>query len=233
LFTRRRYDHWRKPLSDPDPPSARRRIASSARCTTAKPTRNDRLLVPGKVLKHVPMRTPISVRRTSAQALPVAEEVQIFICIESVDEMLFSPSRWPVTSTRSTARGRSYFDVGNCVKYGWPEHWIMTLANASKNRHQRIQPQADEYQGPRRRLQPEDRDRGAIALAVGHGVGRDRLSRLGDGRSPGGGRKSSRTFPCGWTGRSRRGRCRTVIGVKNGLANAGLLRAAVVLSAWQ
>jgi hexulose-6-phosphate isomerase len=26
----------------------------------------------------------------------------------------------------------SYFDVGNCVKYGWPEHWILALGKRIK-----------------------------------------------------------------------------------------------------
>jgi hexulose-6-phosphate isomerase len=131
------YDHWGKPLSDPDPAvrKAGREsfIGSLHDCKAYGGT--TALLVPGKVLKHVPyadayLRSQDEVRKL----VPVAEELQIFICIENVwNDMLFSPLEMAryIDEINSPWVG-SYFDVGNCVRFGWPEHWIMTLGKRIK-----------------------------------------------------------------------------------------------------
>ena len=131
------YDHWGKPLSDPDPAvrKAGREsfIGSLHDCKAYGGT--TALLVPGKVLKHVPYADAYHRSQDEVRKLvPVAEELQIFICIENVwNDMLYSPLEMAryIDEINSPWVG-SYFDVGNCVKYGWPEHWIMTLGKRIK-----------------------------------------------------------------------------------------------------
>ncbi|MCB0851489.1 MAG: sugar phosphate isomerase/epimerase, partial [Bacteroidetes bacterium] len=61
--------------------------------------------------------------------LPVAEETGIKIAIENVwNNFLISP----VEAARYIDEFENemigwYFDVGNIVRYGWPEHWVRTL----------------------------------------------------------------------------------------------------------
>jgi L-ribulose-5-phosphate 3-epimerase len=131
------YDHWEKPLSDPDPAvrKAGREsfIGSLHDCKAYGGT--TALLVPGKVLKHVPYADAYQRSQDEVRKLvPVAGELQIFICIENVwNDMLYSPLEMAryIDEINSPWVG-SYFDVGNCVKYGWPEHWIMTLGKRIK-----------------------------------------------------------------------------------------------------
>jgi L-ribulose-5-phosphate 3-epimerase len=131
------YDHWRKPLSDPDPAVRQAGRESFIGClhdckayggTTA-------LLVPGKVLKHVPYAEAYQRSQDEVRKLvPVAAELQIFICIENVwNDMLITPLEMAryIDEINSPWVG-SYFDVGNCVRFGWPEHWIMALGKRIK-----------------------------------------------------------------------------------------------------
>ena len=64
-----------------------------------------------------------------AETLPEAEERGIHIAFENVwNNFLLSPvetAHW-IDSFDSPMVGM-YFDVGNVVRYGWPEHWIEVL----------------------------------------------------------------------------------------------------------
>jgi len=131
------YDHWRKPLSDPDPDVRKAGRENFIGClhdckayggTTA-------LLVPGKVQKHVPYAEAYQRSQDEVRKLvPVAAELQIYICIENVwNDMLITPLEMAryIDEINSPWVG-SYFDVGNCVRFGWPEHWIMVLGKRIK-----------------------------------------------------------------------------------------------------
>ena len=126
------YEHWRKPLSDPDP--AVRKAGRESFIVTLQDCRayggTTALLVPGRVLKHVPYADAYHRSQEEVRKLvPVAEELGIAICIENVwNDMLMSPLEMAryIDEINSPWVG-SYFDVGNCVRFGWPEHWIMTL----------------------------------------------------------------------------------------------------------
>jgi len=63
------------------------------------------------------------------KALPLAGELGIKIAFENVwNMMLLSPLEMAryIDEFESPLVG-AYFDVGNIVNYGWPEHWIRTL----------------------------------------------------------------------------------------------------------
>ena len=124
--------HWKWPLSHPDPAIRARgldglrgalRDAKDYGCSAV-------LLVPAVVNKQVSyaeayQRSQAEIR----QVLPLAEELRVHIAIENVwNQFLLSPleaARY-VDDFQSPWVG-FYFDVGNVINYGWPEHWIQSL----------------------------------------------------------------------------------------------------------
>lgn len=124
--------HWRKTLSDPDA-SVRKegleglktalRDAKAYGATTV-------LLVPAVVNAEVAYdvayeRSQIEIRK----ALPLAEELGVKIAIENVwNHMLMTPLEMArfIDEIDSPWVG-AYFDIGNVVNYGWPEHWVRVL----------------------------------------------------------------------------------------------------------
>ena len=125
-------EHWRSPLSDADP-------AVRARCRAAVETAlrdaqrfggTTVLLVPAVVKKDVTYADAWTRSREEiSRVLPLAAELDITIAFENVwNQFLLSPleaARY-VDSFESDHVGW-YFDVGNIVNYGWPEHWIEAL----------------------------------------------------------------------------------------------------------
>ncbi len=124
--------HWTKTLSDPDPAVREEgldglKIAiQDAHAYGASTV----LLVPAVVNKNVSYadaytRSQAEIRK----ALPMAAEYGIKIAFENVwNKFLLSPlecARY-VDEFESDLVGW-YFDVGNVVTYGWPEHWIRAL----------------------------------------------------------------------------------------------------------
>src|SRR5690606_12903547 len=88
------------------------------------------LLVPEVVSKEVSYGD--AYKRSQEQikkAIPLAEELGIRILLENVwNNFLLSPvetARY-IDELESPMLG-AYFDVGNVVRYGWPEHWIVAL----------------------------------------------------------------------------------------------------------
>ena len=124
--------HWQMRLTDPDP-SIRAKGLEGLR--TAIRDAKDYgastvLLVPGRATKEVSYddaynRSQEEIRKI----LPMAEEYGIKIAIENVWNMfLLSPLEMAryIDEFESEWIG-AYFDVGNIVNYGWPEHWIKIL----------------------------------------------------------------------------------------------------------
>ena len=124
--------HWKAPLSDPDP-------AVRAKCVESMKTAlhdckkyggTTVLLVPAVVNKEVAYQDAYQRSQEEIRKLlPIAEETGIKIAFENVwNNFLLSP----VEAARYVDEFESpmvgwYFDVGNIVRYGWPEHWIQTL----------------------------------------------------------------------------------------------------------
>ncbi len=124
--------HWKAPLSDPDPAVRAQCVASMKTalrdCQACGGTTV--LLVPAVVNDKVGYaeayeRSQAEIRKL----LPLAEETGIKIAIENVwNNFLLSPleaARY-IDEFDSPMIGW-YFDVGNIVRYGWPEQWIRTL----------------------------------------------------------------------------------------------------------
>ncbi|MFQ5734363.1 MAG: sugar phosphate isomerase/epimerase family protein, partial [Planctomycetaceae bacterium] len=124
--------HWRQTLSHPD---AKVRAAGVKGLMTAL---NDAkaygatsvLLVPAVVNKQVSykeayVRSQAEIRK----ALPLAEKLGINILFENVwNNFLLSPVEMArYIDEFESKRVGAYFDVGNVVRYGWPEHWIAAL----------------------------------------------------------------------------------------------------------
>lgn len=124
--------HWRQTLSDP---STRVRSEGLAGLKTA--LRDAKfygattvLLVPAVVNKEVSYAEAYArSQQEIRKALPLAEELGVKIALENVWNLfLLSPLELVryIDEFRSPWIG-AYFDVGNIVTYGWPEHWIRTL----------------------------------------------------------------------------------------------------------
>lgn len=125
--------HWNDTLSAGDPA-----VRSSGVRALEQALRDSKhyggstvLLVPGKVERgkvsyaDVYKRSQAEVRKV----LPLAEELDIKIAIENVwNDFLLSPleeARY-IDEFESPYVG-AYFDVGNVLRYGWPEEWIRVL----------------------------------------------------------------------------------------------------------
>jgi len=125
-------EHWRSPLSDPDPAVRRRGREALGRalddCKRFGGTTV--LLVPAVVNGQVSYADAWQRSRAEiSEALPQAEALGVRIAIENVwNNFLLSP----LEAVRYVDEFDSpwigwYFDVGNVVRYGWPQHWIHTL----------------------------------------------------------------------------------------------------------
>jgi hexulose-6-phosphate isomerase len=125
-------EHWKSPLSHPD-------AAVRARCVQSMKQAlvdckdyggNTVLLVAGVVNDEISYEQ--AYRRTQEEIkkmLPLAHELGVRIAIENVwNNFLLSPmeaARY-IDEFEDPMIGW-YFDVGNVVRFGWPEHWIATL----------------------------------------------------------------------------------------------------------
>lgn len=126
------YDHWKLPLSHPDPAvraEGLEVLKTSLRDSKAYGGTTVLLvvgIVDGKIsYADAYKRTQEEIRK----ALPLAEELGIKIAFENVWNMfLLSPLEFAryIDEFQSPWVG-AYFDIGNVVNYGWPEQWIRIL----------------------------------------------------------------------------------------------------------
>lgn len=125
-------EHWSKPFSSADPEvraagaAALERALRDAHAWGASTV----LVVPAVVDKQVSYADAWERAHAEiARFVPLAEELGVALAFENVwNNFLLSPleaARW-VDSFDSEAVGW-YFDVGNVLRYGWPEHWIQAL----------------------------------------------------------------------------------------------------------
>lgn len=125
-------DHWQKPLSDPDPEVRNECIQSVAQSLQeAKDFGGDTVLVvPGVVNEKVPYEQAyVTAMNSIRELIPHAEKTGVQIALENVwNNFLISPveARRFVDEINHPLVGW-YFDAGNILRYGWPEHWIKTL----------------------------------------------------------------------------------------------------------
>lgn len=127
-------DHWPKPLSDPDPSVRQFTIDSVAKSLSeVKELGGDTVLVvPGVVNEKVPYEVAYRNALESIRKLiPHVEKTGMKIGLENVwNNFILSPveAREFVDTIDHPLIGW-YFDIGNILRYGWPEHWITTLGS--------------------------------------------------------------------------------------------------------
>jgi hexulose-6-phosphate isomerase len=124
--------HWKYPFSDPDPKV--REVCFKAMETALNDCKlyggTTVLLVPGVVNDKVSYQDAYARAQAEIRKLiPMAEKTGIKISLENVwNNFLLSPMEAArfVDEINHPLVGW-YFDVGNVLRYGWPEHWIETL----------------------------------------------------------------------------------------------------------
>lgn len=125
-------DHWKMPLSDPNPTVRKQIIESVAQSLQeVKDFGGDTVLVvPGVVNQNVGYEQAYNTALNSIRELiPYAEKTGMQIALENVwNNFLLSPieAKRFVDEINHPLVGW-YFDIGNILRYGWPEHWIKTL----------------------------------------------------------------------------------------------------------
>lgn len=132
--------HWSLPLSDPDSDVRKKSVEGLVRSIkTASAVGGDTvLLVPAVVKKNVPY--DVAYERSQAEIkkiIETAEEYDILICIENVwNKFLLSPLEFArYVDEFESEQIQAYFDVGNIIVYGWPEHWVRILGERIKKVH--------------------------------------------------------------------------------------------------
>jgi hexulose-6-phosphate isomerase len=124
--------HWTFPLSSPDPAKRERTVIGLKQALRqgGEIGCQSVLLVPGTVEKDVTYeqcwsRAVEGIKR----CIETAEQSKCAIAVENVWNRFITN---PVEAARFVDEFKSpwvgwHFDVGNCVTYGWPEHWVRTL----------------------------------------------------------------------------------------------------------
>lgn len=127
-------DHWAKPLSDPDASVRQFTIDSVAQSLQeVKELGGDTVLVvPGVVNEKVSYEQAYNNALDSVRKLiPHVERTGMKIGLENVwSNFILSPveAKAFVDAIDHPLIGW-YFDIGNILRYGWPEHWIQTLGH--------------------------------------------------------------------------------------------------------
>ena len=125
-------DHWSSPLSDPDPAVRKKCIDSVIKSLQeVKEMGGDTVLVvPGVVNEKVSYEQAyITSQQSIRELIPYAEKTGMQIAVENVwNNFLISPveAKRFIDEINHPLVGW-YFDIGNVLRYGWPEHWIKTL----------------------------------------------------------------------------------------------------------
>jgi L-ribulose-5-phosphate 3-epimerase len=125
-------DHWKLPLSSPDPAIREKCIKSvQASLEDAKYWgASSVLLVPAVVSKEISYDD--AYKRSQAEIrklIPTAEKLGVVIGVEFVwNNFLLSPLEFArYLDEINSPMVKAYFDCGNVVRYGWPEQWVRIL----------------------------------------------------------------------------------------------------------
>jgi len=133
-------DHWRYPLSSP----RKSDVARSIRCmetsleNAAALGTDCVLLVPAVVNEEVTYEEAWKRSRAAIRKLiPKARKLGVVIAIENVwNKFLLSPIEFKAyVDSFKSPWVKAFFDVGNIVLYGYPQHWIRTLGRRIKRVH--------------------------------------------------------------------------------------------------
>ncbi len=157
--------HWRQTLSHPDAKVRAQGVAGLKTAIQDAKTygATSVLLVPAVVDKTVSYKE--AYERSQAEikkVLPLAEKLNIRILFENVwNNFLLSPVEMAryIDEFDNPLIG-AYFDVGNVVRFGWPEHWIQALG------HRVVKLDIKEYS---RKLQHSKGPRAGFGVKIGEG----------------------------------------------------------------
>ncbi|MCL2518440.1 MAG: sugar phosphate isomerase/epimerase [Oscillospiraceae bacterium] len=131
---------WGFPASSPDP-EVRAKCAENYKIAirTAVALGTDTILVvPGVVNEAIPYETAWeNARLTVASVIPYAAEMGVYLAIENVWNKFLLSSREMTEFIDSfdSEWVKAYFDVGNILLYGFPQHWIVALGARIKKIH--------------------------------------------------------------------------------------------------
>ncbi|MEO5804023.1 MAG: sugar phosphate isomerase/epimerase family protein [Verrucomicrobiota bacterium] len=124
--------HWKENLASPNPAERERGLAGLKQSLqdAKKYGATSVLFVPATVNKEISyadayIRSQAELRK----AIPVAEDLGVKIAIENVwNNFLLSPLEMAryLDELQSPFVG-AHFDIGNVLRYGWPEQWIDVL----------------------------------------------------------------------------------------------------------
>jgi hexulose-6-phosphate isomerase len=126
-------DHWKFPLSSPDPSVVLKSVAGmeTSLKNAALWGATNVLLVPAVVdgVTSYGDAWQRSQKVIKARILPLAAEMKIVVAIEEVwNKFLLSPLEMArYIDELDSPWARAYMDVGNVVLYGYPQDWIRTL----------------------------------------------------------------------------------------------------------
>jgi L-ribulose-5-phosphate 3-epimerase len=128
------YGGWDAPFSSPDAEVIEKGLKGmETALRTAKTVGADTvLLVPAVVNEKTRYADAYErSRQHIPKLLPLAEELGVVIAVENVwNNFLLSPLEFAkYVDDFNSPWLRAYFDVGNIVKFGWPQDWIRTLGD--------------------------------------------------------------------------------------------------------
>lgn len=134
------YGGWNPPLSDPDPGRREqsRKNAELAIRSAADMGADCVLLVPAVVNAKTRYEEAWKYSTEHIKRLiPVAQKQKIRIDVEEVwNNFLLSPMEFARYVDSFKSRWvQAYFDVGNVVRFGWPQDWIRTLGRRIRKVH--------------------------------------------------------------------------------------------------
>lgn len=125
-------DHWKDPLSSKDPEVRKRsRECMKVSLDNAKLWGAETvLLVPAVVNAETPYQYAWEQStKEIKEMIPWAAERKVVIAVEEVwNKFLYSPREFAAYVDQFNSPWvKAYFDVGNCVIFGYPQDWIRTL----------------------------------------------------------------------------------------------------------
>jgi len=132
--------HWEFPLSSPDPEVRQKSVNGMMKSLASASIvgADTVLLVPAVVNEQVCYEDAYATSQKEIKELAkIAEERKVFIAIENVwNKFLLSPIEFSrYIDEIGSEYVAAYFDVGNILLYGYPQHWIRTLGSKIKKVH--------------------------------------------------------------------------------------------------
>jgi L-ribulose-5-phosphate 3-epimerase len=126
-------DHWKFPLSSPDPEVVSKSVAGmeTSLRNAALWGADNVLLVPAVVdgITSYADAWTRSQQVIKSRILPLAQELKVIVAVEEVwNKFLLSPLEMAkYVDEFNSPWLRAYFDVGNVMFYGYPQDWIRVL----------------------------------------------------------------------------------------------------------